>query len=145
MEKFTLPGVPGLAVPLEVFTVSHGDPGNTAADQLACDPPDTVTANDPLVFPGALPAVVAYSIPVGAKLIVGLPEMRRDTGTLTAPAVELKVTELRLYPVLSPDGFTLTVTGIAGPAESVVGTPLTLSHGAPAVTDSMARVPPPVF
>jgi hypothetical protein len=132
-------------VPLEVFTLSHGDPGNAAAVQLACDPPETVIANDPLVFPGALPLVAGYSIPVGAKLIVGLPEMRRDTGTLTEPAVELKVSELRLYPVLSPAGFTLTVTGIAGPAESVLGTPLTLSQGAPAVTDSMASVPPPVF
>jgi hypothetical protein len=35
IEKFTLPGVPGLAVPLDVFTLSHGDPGNAAAVQLA--------------------------------------------------------------------------------------------------------------
>jgi hypothetical protein len=47
IENLTIPGVAELAVPLDVLTLSHGEPGNTVAVQFAVAFPETVTRKDP--------------------------------------------------------------------------------------------------
>jgi hypothetical protein len=75
------------------------------------------------------------------------PEINRETGTVSGPADESKVMRLRKYPALKPAGFTVTVTGVAGPALRAVGTPLTESQLSAAVTEAMSNsnVPEPMF
>jgi hypothetical protein len=83
-----------LAVPLGVPTLSHGEPGKADAVQFAGALPETATRNDPLVFPGALPAVDWNCTPAGPRLIVKLPEISSETGTLTGPAADMIVIAL---------------------------------------------------
>jgi hypothetical protein len=91
MEKLTVPGVAEVAVPLGVFTLSHGAPGSTAAVQFTAAFAGTVTRNDPSVFPGALPVADWNCVPAGARVMIGFPEISKETGTVTGPAVESKV------------------------------------------------------
>jgi hypothetical protein len=91
IEKFTVPGVPELAVPLGLSRLSHGEPGSAVAVQFAVEFPFMVTSNDPAVFPGALPAVDWNCIPAGASVMIEPPEINSETGTLTGPAAELIV------------------------------------------------------
>jgi hypothetical protein len=74
-----------------VSRLSHGEPGSADAVQFAVEFPATVTSNDPPGFPGALPAVDWNCIPAGASVMIELPEIKSETGTLTGPAAELIV------------------------------------------------------
>src|ERR1035438_5877114 len=90
MEYDTVPGCVEEALPAAVPSTSQlgaGMPGSVtmAAMKFTAVELFTVTRNDPLGLPGALPAGWLNSAPAGASVKVELAEMNSVTGTAPFP------------------------------------------------------------